>query len=71
MKALIFVMLFFIASALIIISNNDLSFYKGENVKTFSQLYFNWLDNVYSNVHAITGNVIKMDWFPTTEKQNP
>lgn len=70
MKIFLFIMLFFLASALIIISNNELAFYKTENIQTFSTLYVYWLDNIYSNVQIITANAIGLDWFPK-ENQNP
>ena len=68
MKILMFIVLFFALSALLIISNNDLAFYKSENIKTFSGLYFEWLNGVYVNFQTITGNVVELDWFP--ENQN-
>jgi len=64
MKILIGVLIFFIISALLIISNNNLSLIKDQNIKTFSQLYLNWIDKIYSNTQKITGNIIKLNWIP-------
>lgn len=56
--------MFFALSALLIISNNDLALYKEENRQEFNELYTGWLDDVYSNVLSITGNIVKLDWMP-------
>lgn len=31
---------------------------------TATKFYFSWLTNVFGNIKAITGNIVKMDWFP-------
>ena len=64
MRLLIFVIIFFILGALVIISNNNLALYNKENLEIFSQLYINWLDDVYSNVYNLTGKIIELDWLP-------
>jgi hypothetical protein len=57
-------MIFFILSALLIISNNNLAFYDYNNIETFSVLYSNWLEDVYANTYSLTGKVIELDWLP-------
>jgi hypothetical protein len=64
MKILMFVLMFFVVSALLIISNNNLEMYKSENISKFNNLYFKWVDEIYSNIQSITGNVVKLDWLP-------
>ena len=64
MKILLFVMIFFILGALLIISNNNLAMYSSENVDTFLGLYVSWLDGVYSNTYSLTGKVIELEWLP-------
>ena len=64
MKIVLFVMVFFILGALLIISNNNLALYNPLNVKTFLNLYSNWLDGVYSNSLSLSGKIIELDWLP-------
>lgn len=56
--------MFFIFSALLIISNNNLAFNEDKNIKQFSQLYWEWLNKFYFNSQIITGNIIKINWLP-------
>ncbi len=64
MKFLIIVILFFVLSALFIISNNKLALYEKENVEKFSELYIDWINQVYENSQTITGYAVKMNWLP-------
>ena len=64
MKILIIILMFFAVSALMIISNNDLTLHKSEHAKLFSELYSEWLDGVYVNVQVLTGKIVQLDWFP-------
>jgi len=57
-----FLLIFFILGALIIISNNNLALYKDKNIYEFKNLYFAWIDNVLKNTQIITGKIIKLDW---------
>ncbi len=65
MKLLLFTMLFFVLSALLIISNNNLAMYKQENIGKFSELYLNWINTLYLNAQILTGEVVKLDWLPS------
>ena len=49
MKILFVVLMFFVISALMMISNNNLAMYDYENVGKFSELYIGWLDKIYMN----------------------
>ena len=64
MKILIFVLMFFIIGTLFIISNNNLAMYKQENIERFSELYVEWINQIYANIQAITGQVVGFDWLP-------
>jgi hypothetical protein len=64
MKAVLIILVFFVLSALLIISNHDLALYEKENVQEFFGLYIGWLDEIYFNFQTITGQAVKMDWFP-------
>ena len=57
-------MMFFVISALFIISNNNLEMYKQKNIVTFVDKYTKWIDHLFSNTEEITGQAIKMDWLP-------
>ena len=64
MKIVLFLLIFFVLGALLIISNNNLALIDGENFNTFSFLYSNWLNGVYSNGVSLTGKIIQLDWLP-------
>lgn len=64
MKLLIFLLMFFVIGALVIIGNNDLEMHRAENLEKFADLYSKWIDSLYSNFQGITGNAIKMEWMP-------
>ena len=64
MKLLILLLMFFTLSSLLIITNYNLSMQKQENIEKFYDLYLEWVDKIYSNSQFLTGNIIKLDWFP-------
>jgi len=64
MKFLVIVIMFFIVGGLFIISNNNLEMYKKENVLTFRDFYFDWINQLFVNAQEITGAIVKLDWFP-------
>ncbi len=64
MRFVLIIMIFFVASALLIISNNNLALYKNENLPKFSSLYVAWLGEVYKNIIATSGYVVRLDWLP-------
>ena len=64
MKILIFILIFFILVGLILINNNNLHLSDKEQSKTFSKLYFNWLEEIYSNLFSVTGHISKLNWMP-------
>ena len=64
MKILFIVLMFFVISALIIISNNGLAMYEQENVEKFSDLYLEYINQIYVNSQTITGEVVELDWLP-------
>lgn len=64
MKIILFVLMFLVIGALLILSNNNLPLYKDENISQFKILYTQWLDGVYQNTWSITGNAVNMKWMP-------
>jgi len=64
MKFLIFIFMFFVLSALLIISNNNLGMLESENIEIFSTLYFDWINGFYNNLQFLTGNIVGLDWVP-------
>jgi len=64
MKIIMFVLIFLILGSLIIINNNDIKMSDSGGLKTFSELYFDWIGNFYFNIKTTTGNAVKLDWFP-------
>jgi len=64
MKILIFILMFLVISSLIIINNNNLKVFEKEDFHKFSKIYTNWVDKVFLNLRIITGNAVKLEWFP-------
>lgn len=64
MKFFLFFLIVFVSFALLIISNNSLSFLDDGNIKIFFGLYGDWFDKVFLNFKGISGNAVKMDWLP-------
>lgn len=69
MKFLMFVVIFFIVSALLIVSNNNLRMNEQQNIEKFSELYSGWINHIFFNFKVLTGNAIKLDWFPQNSTQ--
>ena len=66
MRIILAIVLFFIMGGLIIISNDNLAMNRSENFSNFSESYVGWMSQIYFNVQSITGDVVKLDWFPST-----
>ena len=62
--------MFFIIGGLLLISNNNLALYKGENVSKFSAIYSEWLGQLFGNSQRLAGNVVKLKWLPTNVSLN-
>lgn len=58
------IVMFFVISALFIISNNNLYMYKQESIVKFVDLYLDWINQVFSNSQRVTGEVIRLEWLP-------
>jgi len=69
MRALLIILMFFVISALLIISNNNLYMIEDKGSSKFLELYGAWLDDVYSNTQTLTGQIVKMEWFPANENE--
>lgn len=65
MRIAIFLFIFFMISALLIVSNNNLALHKNENISKFSQLYVQWIERVYENIAISTGYLVRLDWLPS------
>ncbi len=63
MKFILCLMMFLIAGALFIISNNSLYVFQDKGANIFCEKYFYWLGNLFSNLKTITGQVVNMKWF--------
>ena len=68
MKFFIVILMFFVLSGLLIISNNDLGFYDDGNLAVFSEMYVSWLNQIYLNIFNITGEVVGLEWFPNSSE---
>ena len=64
MKIVVVILMLFALSGLFIIHNNDLSVFEKEDSGKFMELYSGWTDKFYFNVQTLTGNAVKLDWFP-------
>ncbi len=64
MKILIFLLMLFLVSGLVLINNHNLHLSDKEELQSFSDLYFNWVGQVYSNFFSMTGHFTRLDWAP-------
>ncbi len=64
MKILIAFFMFFLLSALLIISNENLDLSHEEDLAIFQGKYTEWLEVVFDNFQSITGDVTRMNWAP-------
>lgn len=62
--------MFFIFTALFIISNNNIYILEEKGSEIFYKEYNAWLDKVYSNFRTLTGNVVQMEWLPTNSSSD-
>ena len=54
-----------ILSFIKVVSINSVELSSPTGIFLAPKLYFSWLANVFDNVKVITGNIIKMNWFPS------
>lgn len=66
MKILILIFMFFMFSALLIISNENLAFYNFDNILEFNSIYSDWVGGFFSNIKSVTGYAVKLEWFPSS-----
>jgi len=64
MKFFIILFIFLFLGALLIISNNNISFSNEDQGKEFVSLWFNWFSELFKNVKSVTGYAIGYDWMP-------
>jgi len=64
MKIVLFVVIFLLMNAFLIISNNDLKINNTENIKQVFSLYGDWTKKLSENFGQITGNVVELEWAP-------
>ncbi|MFA4953043.1 MAG: hypothetical protein WC584_02370 [Candidatus Pacearchaeota archaeon] len=67
MRIILAVVIFFIMGGLIIISNDNLAMNQSENFSNFSESYVGWIEQIYFNIQSITGDVVKLSWFPSNK----
>lgn len=64
MKIPIFILMFFVLGALLIISNNNLAIYRQGSFENFFGLYVEWINQIYKNIQILTGDVARLYWLP-------
>ena len=64
MKTVIIIIKFLFLGALFIISNQGLALYDAHNMEQFLTLYYDWLNQVFSNTLQLTSYVVKFEWLP-------
>jgi hypothetical protein len=57
--------LFLVLTFIKVSSSNHIEINSPSGVFSAIRLYFSWLGQVASNIKVITGNAIRMDWFPS------
>jgi hypothetical protein len=66
MKILLFILIFLCIGAFFIISQNNLALSQEGNLNRFVSLYGSWLISTTGNLVSLTGNIVKMDWLPSS-----
>ena len=64
MKIAIFLVVFFLAAAFTIISNNNLHIGNSEELNKFMGAYYGWFFQMFDNIKSVTGYVVNVDWMP-------
>lgn len=64
MRALIFIIKFFLIAALFIAGNQNLALSVPENRDIFFQEYKIWLTTIVHNSVSLVGNAVKLEWLP-------
>lgn len=64
MKILMLAVMFFVLSALFIVSEKNLSLGNNSDKEVFSKGYYSWLNKTFENSKSVAGFVVKMDWLP-------
>ena len=62
---LILICLFLYISFLGVASNNSVQIKTVSDFFLVTKLYFSWLGHIFDNIGTLTGNAVRMDWFPT------
>lgn len=65
MKTLMLILIFFLISALFIVSNGNLHLNNSEEFAMFSSAYYQWFNNLFNNLVSMTGQVVHLDWLPS------
>ena len=61
----ILIALFLYTSVSLVYKENNLTLEKTEDVFSIARVYLGWLGNGFSNMKALTGNAVKIDWKST------
>ncbi len=69
MKFLLYLLLFFLLGAFIIISNENLHLSNHAEASRLYSAYYSWLGGLGSNIKGITGEVVSLNWFPKENSQ--
>lgn len=64
MRFTIFLIMFFMIVSLIIVNNYELHISEKGDFKVFLEVYADWFKIFFSNIKAVTGNVVSQNWFP-------
>jgi len=64
MKIAIFLVVFFLAAAFMVVSNNNLHLGNSGEFNKFMDIYYGWFFHVFDNVKSVTGQAINLDWMP-------
>jgi len=64
MKIAIFLVIFLLAGAFMVISNNNLHIGDSEEFNKFMGIYYGWFFKLFDNVKSVTGYVVNVNWMP-------
>jgi len=64
MKVVIFLVVFLLAGAFMVISNNNFHIGNSAEFNSFMKSYYGWFFKIFENTKTVTGAVINMNWLP-------
>ena len=64
MKIAIFLIVFLLAGAFMIVSNNNIHLGDSGEFNKFMGIYYEWFFKIFDNTKSLTGYIVNANWMP-------